>query len=968
MNVEVEFREAVEYVTEVFKPHLPEDKQLILYALHKQATAGPLTNSERPNAFDPFARDKWDAWKELGNMSREDAMKRYVTYLTSLKGDWKDVFKQHRQTALLENRPKPSPSPSCPTPTLQSSPSSLSVDSSHQTHQQHHTIQQHQAAQQQTMQQAARTPMNGRKSGIIMKKSDHFKKWNSRFLLLDNRRLLCYRNPQEIKPRHSYDLQDCVIHYVGKHKKDKLFSFTVYVQKDKRVKQFACLTEEEALGWVSALRDAMGLAESSPNQLTPLSNMTRSLSVSTDLSAPDAPPSPHLPEKHTSFMYTISPRMSVSGVPPVLQTQYDYLRREGHKLSATDGWTLLALQNNVRIFFKDGFYEPPKSEAGMAAVTRYKGTVVVAAPSKTIFQLIMDVSKRVHWDSNATFCQRLDTIDRHTDVIQLRTKSPAILCAPREYCLIRYWTCEADGTYYIYEKTIDHDAAKRNTDSRVKHVRGDLSGAGYIIKPSAVAGDRCLITYVIGLHPKGWIPSNLVQQCHLDFVNGLAGIREYLSQYPFSDPTFKPRGVTAEALESEEEDEERHEHDAHNTQETFSFPSESDNTDTTMTFDSVGVSAGGSAAHATVNEDDLVDENPISKDYVRHKNGGLHYINKEEIKKQKGVVMHLIKSMGANIAEGKSVLNVSLPVHIFEPRSWLQRMSDNWLFAPQYLTRAAEETDPLERFKYVITFAVAGLHRSTAMKKPFNPILGETYEGVLPDNTQIFCEQTSHHPPISHFQLFGPKQCYHFHGYYEYMAATSANSVKGGQTGPSRIDFPDGGRIEFTYPYVFIKGMIFGDRILNWQGKYQCKDLRNGYVCELVFNPDEKGMIGGMFSKSKTPADYFRGGIYRSGSGEIDSSSELVCRIEGSWLDNIDIDGVRYWSAGPLKNRVKPVAQPLPSDSRFRDDLIALSQGNLVLSQKMKEQMENIQRHDRKLRKEFEDKDKKRKKRETVSH
>jgi hypothetical protein len=38
------------------------------------------------------------------------------------------------------------------------------------------------------------------------------------------------------------------------------------------------------------------------------------------------------------------------------------------------------------------------------------------------------------------------------------------------------------------------------------------------------------------------------------------------------------------------------------------------------------------------------------------------------------------------------------------------------------------------------------------LKKPFNPILGETYEYVC-DKYRFFGEQVSHHPPVSAFEI-----------------------------------------------------------------------------------------------------------------------------------------------------------------------------------------------------------------------
>ena len=39
--------------------------------------------------------------------------------------------------------------------------------------------------------------------------------------------------------------------------------------------------------------------------------------------------------------------------------------------------------------------------------------------------------------------------------------------------------------------------------------------------------------------------------------------------------------------------------------------------------------------------------------------------------------------------------------------------------------------------------------------KPFNPLLGETYELVLPGKYKFLAEQVSHHPPVSAFHHIG---------------------------------------------------------------------------------------------------------------------------------------------------------------------------------------------------------------------
>jgi len=104
-----------------------------------------------------------------------------------------------------------------------------------------------------------------------------------------------------------------------------------------------------------------------------------------------------------------------------------------------------------------------------------------------------------------------------------------------------------------------------------------------------------------------------------------------------------------------------------------------------------------------------------------------------------------------------------MPVSLNEPLSMLQRMCEELEYAdlldhvrtrtPRHTLRAPDQcinlafrpwacvlrqaatlTDPLQRIMYVAAFAVSG-YASTAnrpSRKPFNPLLGETYEWVHP--------------------------------------------------------------------------------------------------------------------------------------------------------------------------------------------------------------------------------------------
>ncbi|KAK7804434.1 hypothetical protein U0070_017047 [Myodes glareolus] len=121
---------------------------------------------------------------------------------------------------------------------------------------------------------------------------------------------------------------------------------------------------------------------------------------------------------------------------------------------------------------------------------------------------------------------------------------------------------------------------------------------------------------------------------------------------------------------------------------------------------------------------------------------------------------------------GKDLSKVSMPVQLNEPLNTLQRLCEELEYS-NLLDQASRMTDPCERMVptqghpflpgvlsvfpnparvYIAAFAVSAYsstyHRAGC--KPFNPVLGETYECERPDRGfRFISEQVSHHPPIS---------------------------------------------------------------------------------------------------------------------------------------------------------------------------------------------------------------------------
>jgi len=72
---------------------------------------------------------------------------------------------------------------------------------------------------------------------------------------------------------------------------------------------------------------------------------------------------------------------------------------------------------------------------------------------------------------------------------------------------------------------------------------------------------------------------------------------------------------------------------------------------------------------------------------------------------------------------------MSLPIWAFEPTTFLQRMAEPFRYA-EFLDKAAATEDPILRLANLAAFNVSILSLTERSGKPFNPILGETYEFV----------------------------------------------------------------------------------------------------------------------------------------------------------------------------------------------------------------------------------------------
>ena len=337
---------------------------------------------------------------------------------------------------------------------------------------------------------------------------------------------------------------------------------------------------------------------------------------------------------------------------------------------------------------------------------------------------------------------------------------------------------------------------------------------------------------------------------------------------------------------------------------------------------------------------------------------GLLYINEEGKNIGYRAVKYLIAKFTQNILESKSILNISLPVFMFDKRTLQMGWAHEQKLAPIILSKAAFSNDKIERLKWVTTYLMSFLHFSVIQIKPFNPIIGETFQCRI-GNIDYYVEQTVNHPIT--LNIYGKEINGEFiiYGHLITDASVYLNSLYTSRLGKCFIKFKDDTLFRVIMPPITLKGLSLGDRLFNFIDKGLVIDLTNGLCSYIEMNPEELGFFESFFKSKKSFPDYFRGNIVEvkdvsidenGGNHKLRKNAKTYGNIEGEWTSFISFDGVEYWNNNMKTLKLFSHEFTLPSDGRFRPDLINLIAGKEEQSQIEKEKLEVRQRRDRKLR------------------
>uniref|UniRef100_A0A672R0S8 Oxysterol-binding protein n=1 Tax=Sinocyclocheilus grahami TaxID=75366 RepID=A0A672R0S8_SINGR len=224
---------------------------------------------------------------------------------------------------------------------------------------------------------------------------------------------------------------------------------------------------------------------------------------------------------------------------------------------------------------------------------------------------------------------------------------------------------------------------------------------------------------------------------------------------------------------------------------------------------------------------------------------------------------------------GKELSKIPMPVNFNEPLSMLQRLTED-LEYHELLDKAARCENSLEQMCLVAAFSVSSysttVHRTA---KPFNPLLGETYEldRLEEFGYRSLCEQVSHHPPAAAHHVMSQR------GWTLWQEITIASKFRGKYLsimplGPIHLQFHASGN-HYVWRKVTstVHNIIVGKLWIDQSGDIDIVNHRTKETCLLKFSP----------------YSYFSREVPRKVTGVVkDSDSQAHYILSGTWDDKME--------------------------------------------------------------------------------
>uniref|UniRef100_A0A6I8NQY5 Oxysterol-binding protein n=1 Tax=Ornithorhynchus anatinus TaxID=9258 RepID=A0A6I8NQY5_ORNAN len=295
------------------------------------------------------------------------------------------------------------------------------------------------------------------------------------------------------------------------------------------------------------------------------------------------------------------------------------------------------------------------------------------------------------------------------------------------------------------------------------------------------------------------------------------------------------------------------------------------------------------------------------------------------VEEQRSVILHLLSQLKL----GMDLTRVVLPTFTLEKRSLLEMYADFLSHPDLFLAipggRTAE--DRMVRFVHYYLTAFRQGRRGAVAKKPYNPILGETFHcswrvarpaPPAADGTpaaepgsytvRFVAEQVSHHPPVSGFYAECPERGVSVGAHVWTKSKFLGMSIGVTMAGEGLLSLLDHGEeYTFTLPSAYARSIL----TVPWVelgGKVGINCAKTGYSASVVFHTKP-----------------FYGGRVHRVTAEVKQNpgNAVVCRVQGEWnsvleftYSNGETKQVDLTKLPVTPKRVRPLEKQGPYESR----------------------------------------------------
>lgn len=325
---------------------------------------------------------------------------------------------------------------------------------------------------------------------------------------------------------------------------------------------------------------------------------------------------------------------------------------------------------------------------------------------------------------------------------------------------------------------------------------------------------------------------------------------------------------------------------------------------------------------------------------------------RNDVKAQLSSPPSLISFLRKNV--GKDLSSITMPVTSNEPISILQTIAESFEYA-NTLQQLSDLSSPFEPLATVSAFAISALsiyrERTRSLRKPFNPLLGETYELVREDmGFRLISEKVCHKPQI--FAFYADHEDWECSYTVIPEQKFWGKSIELNNAGTFELKSKKTGEyFEWVQPTTIVKNLIAGGRYVEPSNEIEVISSKSG---KATISFEKTGMFSG-----------------RSENVTVNITStnknRKVPGLVGKWTESLKDTGSNniIWRVGELVkspkskygftkfaanlNQITSIEENKlpPTDSRLRPDIRFYEDGKIDEAENYKLKLEQSQRERR---------------------